>query len=140
MTTGPPDDPLGDRLRVLRGGLAPTPLVPLHADGLDLFTKLSYTAAVGVRFAPVIDPLCNRSTEAFLRALCPVVDRVTEPGGSTGSVHHAIRGYFAARPVPRRTPTVAFLSADRGHAYADTVYNPARVETLHTGEPYPAAA
>lgn len=332
MTTGPADDPLTDRLRVLRDGLTPTPLLALRTERLDLFTKLefcnvngsakdraalwilqqavargdvrtgstvvesssgnfalslaSYAAALGVRFVPVIDPHCNRSTEAYLRTLCPAVEKVVEPdgaggylrtrlarvrelladnpgaywpdqyrnpdaaeahyrftggelcaalprldylfvgvgtggtiaglshrvketfpgcaviavdaagsaifgappaprripglgsgivpplvghalidevvhvpepdavtgchdllgehgvfaGGSTGSVYHAIRRFFAARPIPRRTPAVAFLCADRGHAYADTVYDPDWVRTLRTGEPCPAAA
>jgi cysteine synthase A len=332
MTTGPADHQLSDRLRVLRGGLTPTPVLPLRGDRLDLFTKLeycnvngsakdraalwilqqavargdvrtgttvvesssgnfaislaSYAAALGVRFVPVIDPHCNRSTETFLRSMCPAVEKVAEPdgvggylrtrlarvrelvdgdpaaywpnqysnvdaaeahyrftgaelcealprldylfvgvgtggtiagishrvketfpdcaviavdtvgsaifggppaprripglgsgivpplvaqaiiddvvlvpepdavagchellathglytGGSTGSVYHAIRNYFAANAVPRRTPVVAFLCADRGHAYADTVYNPAWVNTLRAGEPHPAAA
>ncbi|WKD33862.1 2,3-diaminopropionate biosynthesis protein SbnA [Streptomyces xanthophaeus] len=44
-------------------------------------------------------------------------------GGSTGSIYAAIRSYFARnRPVGRR-PTVAFLAADRGHAYLKTVYD-----------------
>lgn len=331
-STGLPGDLLSDRLRVVRGGLTPTPVVPLRADRLDLYAKLeycnvngsakdraalwilqqaidrgdvhagtnvvesssgnfalslaSYAVALGVRFTPVLDPLCNRATEAVLRGLCPVVEKVTEPdgaggylrtrlarvrelvtgdpaaywpdqyantdaaqahyrftgaelcaalprldylfvgvgtggtiaglshrvkehfpgcaviavdaagsaifgappaprripglgsgivpplvgqaliddvvhvaepdavtgchdllgghgvfaGGSTGSVYHAIHHFFSANPVPRRTPTVAFLCADRGHAYADTVYNPAWVRTLRAGEPCPAAA
>lgn len=331
-STGPADGQLSDRLRVLRGGLTPTPVLPLREDRLDLFTKLeycnvngsakdraalwilqravargdvrtgttvvesssgnfaislaSYAAALGVRFVPVIDPHCNRSTEAFLRSMCPTVEKVGEPdgmggylrtrltrvrellageqagywpnqygntdaaeahyrftgaelcdavprldylfvgvgtggtiaglshrvketfpgcaviavdavgsaifggppaprripglgsgvvpplvaqaiiddvvlvpepdavagchellgthglytGGSTGSVYHAIRGYFADHPVPRRTPVVAFLCADRGNAYADTVYNPDWVRTLRGGAPFPAAA
>jgi 2,3-diaminopropionate biosynthesis protein SbnA len=61
-------------------------------------------------------------------------------GGSTGSVYRAIQTYFATNPVPRRRPTVAFVSADRGQAYADTVYNPAWVETLRAGESLPASA
>ncbi|GAB1515094.1 2,3-diaminopropionate biosynthesis protein SbnA [Actinophytocola sp. KF-1] len=332
MTTGPTDDQLRDRLRVLRGGLTPTPVLPLREPGLELLTKLeycnvngsakdraalwilqqavargdvrtgttvvesssgnfaislaSYAAALGLRFVPVLDPHCNRGTEAFLRSMCPVVEKVSEPdgtggylrtrlarvrelvdgdpavywpnqyvntdaaeahyrftgaelcaavprldylfvgvgtggtiagvshrvketfpgcaviavdavgsaifggppaprripglgsgivpplvhqaiiddvvlvpepdavagchallgthglyaGGSTGSVYHAIRRYFAANATPRRTPVVAFLCADRGNAYADTVYNPAWVHTLRTGEPFPAAA
>ncbi|MEU3455496.1 2,3-diaminopropionate biosynthesis protein SbnA [Micromonospora sp. NPDC006766] len=43
-------------------------------------------------------------------------------GGSTGSVYSAIERYFADHRGPR--PTVAFLCADRGHGYADTVYDP----------------
>lgn len=42
-------------------------------------------------------------------------------GGSTGSVYSAIETYFADHHGPR--PTVAFLCADRGVGYADTVYN-----------------
>ena len=61
-------------------------------------------------------------------------------GGSTGSVYHAIRQYFATHPVPRRRPTVAFVCPDRGHAYADTVYNPAWIDTLRAGDPLPATA
>jgi N-(2-amino-2-carboxyethyl)-L-glutamate synthase len=61
-------------------------------------------------------------------------------GGSSGSVYHAIQRYFAANPVPRRRPTVAFVSADRGHAYADTIYNPAWVGTLRAGESLPTSA
>ncbi|SCF03660.1 cysteine synthase A [Micromonospora viridifaciens] len=43
-------------------------------------------------------------------------------GGSTGSVYSAIERYFADHRGPR--PTVAFLCADRGTGYADTVYDP----------------
>jgi cysteine synthase A len=43
-------------------------------------------------------------------------------GGSSGTVFTAINGYFAGYTGPR--PTVAFLAADRGNAYADTIYNP----------------
>jgi N-(2-amino-2-carboxyethyl)-L-glutamate synthase len=54
-------------------------------------------------------------------------------GGSTGTVYSAIQAYFAGR-VTRTRPVVAFLAADRGHAYADTIYNPAWARQL-TGEP-----
>ncbi|MDO3686674.1 2,3-diaminopropionate biosynthesis protein SbnA [Micromonospora sp. C28ISP2-4] len=43
-------------------------------------------------------------------------------GGSTGSVYSAIERYFADHSGAR--PTVAFLCADRGTGYADTVYDP----------------
>ncbi|MFJ9036718.1 2,3-diaminopropionate biosynthesis protein SbnA [Streptomyces sp. NPDC102406] len=45
-------------------------------------------------------------------------------GGSTGSTYAAIQDYFARRPPTARRPRVAFLAADRGHAYARTVYDP----------------
>ena len=43
-------------------------------------------------------------------------------GGSTGSVYAAIERYFAGYSGPRLT--VAFLCADRGTGYTDTVYHP----------------
>lgn len=49
-------------------------------------------------------------------------------GGSTGTVYAAINGFFAGHTGPR--PTVAFLCADRGLAYADTIYNPIWVAEL----------
>ncbi|GAA3719840.1 2,3-diaminopropionate biosynthesis protein SbnA [Streptomyces tremellae] len=45
-------------------------------------------------------------------------------GGSTGSTYAAIQDYFARRRPAARRPRVAFIAADRGHAYAQTVYNP----------------
>ncbi|MGC5033664.1 2,3-diaminopropionate biosynthesis protein SbnA [Micromonospora sp. DT229] len=44
-------------------------------------------------------------------------------GGSTGSVYFAIERYFDDYVGP--APTVLFLCADRGTAYAETVYEPA---------------
>ncbi|OLR93909.1 2,3-diaminopropionate biosynthesis protein SbnA [Actinokineospora bangkokensis] len=53
-------------------------------------------------------------------------------GGSTGTVYSALTRYFADLPAggagPR--PTAVFLCADRGTAYADTIYNPAWAATL----------
>jgi cysteine synthase A len=43
-------------------------------------------------------------------------------GGSTGSVYAAVESYFAGHRGP--APAVAFLCADRGTAYVDTVYRP----------------
>ncbi|NHC16043.1 2,3-diaminopropionate biosynthesis protein SbnA [Motilibacter deserti] len=52
-------------------------------------------------------------------------------GGSTGSVYAAIERYFAGSRG--RRPTVAFLCADRGAAYADTVYDRAWVANAFPG-------
>lgn len=46
-------------------------------------------------------------------------------GGSTGCVYAAIGRYFDGYRGP--SPVVAFLCADRGEPYRDTVYNPAWV-------------
>lgn len=49
-------------------------------------------------------------------------------GGSTGSVYAAVQRYFAGIPVDRaKKRSVLFLCADRGTAYAGTVYNDAWV-------------
>lgn len=59
-------------------------------------------------------------------------------GGSTGTVYDAINGYFAGHHG--RRPTVLFLCADRGTAYADTIYNPRWVARYFPEEAEPAAA
>lgn len=53
-------------------------------------------------------------------------------GGSTGSVFAAIERYFDGHQGPR--PTAAFLSADRGLPYLDTVYDPAWVAAVYSPE------
>ncbi len=50
-------------------------------------------------------------------------------GGSTGCVYAAIKRYFACWSGP--TPVVAFLCADGGEAYLDTVYDAAWVSAHH---------
>ncbi|HEX2133797.1 MAG TPA: 2,3-diaminopropionate biosynthesis protein SbnA [Actinophytocola sp.] len=57
-------------------------------------------------------------------------------GGSSGTVYTAINSYFAG--YRGQTPTVAFLCADRGTAYADTVYDAAWAAQL-SEEHSPAA-
>ncbi|GAB3898090.1 hypothetical protein GCM10029964_081990 [Kibdelosporangium lantanae] len=50
-------------------------------------------------------------------------------GGSTGSVYAAISSYFADGPTSGR-PAVAFLCADSGAAYIDTVHAPGWAERV----------
>lgn len=57
-------------------------------------------------------------------------------GGSTGCVYAAINTYFENHQGP--PPTVAFLCADGGEPYRDTVYDPTWVAT-HIGSPVPPA-
>lgn len=59
-------------------------------------------------------------------------------GGSTGSTYAAVQDYFARHHPGARRPRVAFLAADRGHAYAQTVYAPAWVQRLRAEEAQPA--
>jgi len=56
-------------------------------------------------------------------------------GGSTGSVYAAIQHWFTEHPVSGRRPAVVFLAADRGHAYANTIYNPVWADELRADEP-----
>ncbi|MFE0513375.1 2,3-diaminopropionate biosynthesis protein SbnA [Streptomyces sp. NPDC058964] len=51
-------------------------------------------------------------------------------GGSTGSSYAAVQDHFARHRPRAHRPRVAFIAADRGHAYAQTVYNPAWVQRL----------
>ncbi|AMW11948.1 2,3-diaminopropionate biosynthesis protein SbnA [Streptomyces qaidamensis] len=44
-------------------------------------------------------------------------------GGSTGSIYAGIQSYFARNRPTGPRPTIAFLAADRGHAYTKTVYD-----------------
>ncbi|MDT8912012.1 2,3-diaminopropionate biosynthesis protein SbnA [Amycolatopsis sp. PS_44_ISF1] len=51
-------------------------------------------------------------------------------GGSTGSAYAAVQDYFARHRPTGHRPRVAFIAADRGHAYARTVYDPDWVRAL----------
>lgn len=86
----------------------------------------------------IVPPLCARAlvddvvivSEADTIAACHELfaRHGLFAGGSTGTVYSAIKTYFAGRAGIR--PTVAFLAADRGQAYADTIYNPAWTRKL----------
>src|SRR5690349_16228254 len=69
---------------VTRGDIHPGTTVVESSSGNFAISLASYAVSLGVRFTPVLDPLCNRATEAFLRGLCPVVEKVTEPDGTGG--------------------------------------------------------
>jgi cysteine synthase A len=59
-------------------------------------------------------------------------------GGSTGSAYAAVQGYFARHRPGTRRPRVAFIAADRGHAYARTVYDPTWSQQLRAEAVQPA--
>ncbi|MGW7019523.1 2,3-diaminopropionate biosynthesis protein SbnA [Streptomyces decoyicus] len=59
-------------------------------------------------------------------------------GGSTGSTYAAVQDYFARHRPGAHRPRVAFIAADRGHAYARTVYDPAWVQQLRAEAAEPA--
>ncbi|AOR35731.1 2,3-diaminopropionate biosynthesis protein SbnA [Streptomyces fodineus] len=52
-------------------------------------------------------------------------------GGSTGSTYAAVQDYFAQHPPGPHRPRVAFIAADRGHAYAQTIHDPTWARQLH---------
>jgi len=55
-------------------------------------------------------------------------------GGSTGSTYAAMQRYFADRDNSAGRPSALFLCADRGTAYAETVYNDTWVAEALGGE------
>ena len=59
-------------------------------------------------------------------------------GGSTGSTYAAVQDYFARHRPGAHRPRVAFIAADRGHAYAQTVYDPTWVQQLRAEAVQPA--
>lgn len=59
-------------------------------------------------------------------------------GGSTGSTYAAVQDYFARHRPGAHRPRVAFIAADRGHAYAQTVYDPTWVQQLRAAAVAPA--
>jgi 2,3-diaminopropionate biosynthesis protein SbnA len=61
-------------------------------------------------------------------------------GGSTGSCYAAVQDHFARHRPGVHRPRVAFLAADRGNAYAQTVYDSAWVARLHAEAVAPVGA
>ncbi|MFE9203295.1 2,3-diaminopropionate biosynthesis protein SbnA [Micromonospora sp. NPDC007230] len=122
------------------GGLS-TRLKRLHPDawvvGVDAEGSVIFGGPPAKRRLPglgssIVPPLVGKASIDDV-VIVPEVDAVRGchelferhglyTGGSTGSVYSAIERYFADHRGPR--PTVAFLCADRGTGYADTVYDP----------------
>ncbi|WP_329399575.1 2,3-diaminopropionate biosynthesis protein SbnA [Streptomyces lydicus] len=96
----------------------------------------------------IVPPLCGQAlidrveivSEA--RAVEACADLVATyglyAGGSTGSTYAAVQDYFARRRPGAHRPRVAFIAADRGHAYAQTVYDPTWVQQLRAEAVPPA--
>ncbi|WP_275290961.1 2,3-diaminopropionate biosynthesis protein SbnA [Amycolatopsis sp. La24] len=72
--------------------------------------------------AEIDDVVLVPETETVAACHALVREHGIYAGGSTGSVYAAIERYFAGYRGP--APVVAMLCADRGTAYADTVYRP----------------
>ncbi|MFJ1705642.1 2,3-diaminopropionate biosynthesis protein SbnA [Kitasatospora sp. NPDC088346] len=123
-------------------------VVAVDAAGSAIFGQPPQARLLPGLGSSLVPPLCDR-------ALVDDVVIVPEPaavqgcldlvrkhglyaGGSTGSVYAAIGHYFGRRPATGPRPTVAFLCADRGTAYAETVYDAGWVARSFAGRPAPA--
>jgi 2,3-diaminopropionate biosynthesis protein SbnA len=67
-----------------RGELMEGSTVVESSSGNFAISLASFCRTLQIPFVPVIDPYVNRTTEAFLRAACARVEKVTEPDGSGG--------------------------------------------------------
>lgn len=122
-------------------------VVAVDAAGSAIFGQPPQARLLPGLGSSLVPPLCDR-------ALIDDVVIVPEPaavqgclelvrrhglytGGSTGSVYAAIRHYFGRRPAGGARPTVAFLCADRGTAYAETVYDADWVARSFADRPVP---
>ncbi|MFJ9472259.1 2,3-diaminopropionate biosynthesis protein SbnA [Streptomyces caniferus] len=96
----------------------------------------------------IVPPLCEQALidqveiVSEVRAVEACADLVAKyglyAGGSTGSAYAAVQDHFVRHRPGAHRPRVAFLAADRGHAYAQTVYDPAWVEQLRAEAVQPA--
>ncbi|PYC87364.1 2,3-diaminopropionate biosynthesis protein SbnA [Streptomyces tateyamensis] len=125
-------------------------VVAVDAAGSAIFGQPPATRRLPGLGSSLVPQLCERALIDHVvivpeaRAVRGCLDLVRRhglyTGGSTGSVYAAIEHWFTEHPpAAGERPRVAFLCADRGIAYADTVYNPAWVAAAFgTGTP-PAA-
>ncbi|MCG8914789.1 2,3-diaminopropionate biosynthesis protein SbnA [Actinokineospora sp. PR83] len=119
-------------------------VVAVDAEGSAIFGGAPKTRRIPGLGSSIVPPLIHRASvdDVVLVSEPDTVrgchDLLREhglyAGGSTGTVYSALTRYFAGHTGSR--PTVVFLAADRGTAYADTVYNPAWAATLL--DPVPA--
>ncbi|WP_410586709.1 2,3-diaminopropionate biosynthesis protein SbnA [Amycolatopsis sp. lyj-23] len=107
-------------------------VVAVDAEGSAIFGSPPRTRHIPGLGSAIRPPMVDRAeiddvvivTETETVAACHDLVRRhgIYAGGSTGSVYAAIERYFAGHRG--RAPVVAMLCADRGTAYADTVYRP----------------
>ncbi|MER8185732.1 2,3-diaminopropionate biosynthesis protein SbnA [Kitasatospora sp. NPDC094015] len=123
-------------------------VVAVDAAGSAIFGQPPQTRLLPGLGSSLVPPLCDRALiddvvivpeAAAVQGCLELVRRHgLYAGGSTGSVYAAIGHYFARRPAGGPRPTVAFLCADRGTAYAETVYDAAWVARSFADRPDPA--
>lgn len=93
------------------------PPAPRHIPGLG--STLSFPPLVREAVIDQVLIVSERDTVIGCHRL--LREHGVYAGGSSGTVYSAICHYFEGYSGPR--PRVAFLCADRGTAYADTIYN-----------------
>lgn len=115
-------------------------VVAVDVEGSAIFGGAPKPRRIPGIGSSIVPPLCEQAVidDVLVLPESRAVDGCQElfrrhglfAGGSTGSVYSAIQTYFGRHPTTGRRPSVAFLAADRGTAYLNTIYNPTWVSRL----------
>ncbi|WP_225821745.1 2,3-diaminopropionate biosynthesis protein SbnA [Streptomyces naphthomycinicus] len=74
-----------------RGDITERTTVVESSSGNFAVSMASFCHTLGIRFVPVIDPNCNAATEAYLRARCERVEKVTTRDATGGYLRTRLR-------------------------------------------------
>ncbi|WP_329220883.1 2,3-diaminopropionate biosynthesis protein SbnA [Streptomyces sp. NBC_01485] len=117
-------------------------IIAVDAEGSVIFGGPPKKRRIPGIGSSIIPPLCTQALidhveivpEARTAEACRTLATThgLYAGGSTGSTYAAIQNHFTQHPPGTHRPRVAFIAADRGHAYAQTIYNPTWVQQLRT--------
>ena len=123
-------------------------VVAVDAEGSVIFGGPPKKRRIPGIGSSIVPPLCGQALidEVEIVAEARAVEACGDlaatyglyAGGSTGSTYAAVQDYFARRRPTVHRPRVAFIAADRGHAYAQTVYNPVWRQQLRSGAVQPS--
>jgi cysteine synthase len=123
-------------------------VVAVDAEGSVIFGGPPKKRRIPGIGSSIVPPLCGQALidhveiVSEVRAVEACADLVAKyglyAGGSTGSTYAAVQDYFARHRPGAHRPRVAFIAADRGHAYAQTVYAPTWVQQLRAEAVEPA--
>ncbi|ASQ93370.1 2,3-diaminopropionate biosynthesis protein SbnA [Streptomyces sp. 11-1-2] len=115
-------------------------VVAVDAEGSVIFGGPPKRRRIPGIGSSIVPPLCGQAlidqveivSEARAVEACGALAAkyALYAGGSTGSAYAAVQDYFARYRPGAHRPRVAFIAADRGHAYAQTVYDPMWVQQL----------
>lgn len=122
-------------------------VVAVDAEGSVIFGGPPKERRIPGIGSSIVPPLCGQAlideveivSEARAVEACGVLAAryALYAGGSTGSAYAAVQDYFARQRPGADRPRVAFIAADRGHAYAQTVYDPMWVQRLRAEQVQP---